>query len=117
MLKVLVCGSREWQNVDIIRRELLALPRGSTVVHGDCRGADRLAGMIAESLGMTVRAYPAQWGLHGVAAGPIRNREMLEKEKPDLVLAFHRDLANSKGTADMISRARRAGVPVRVIEK
>jgi hypothetical protein len=48
---------------------------------------------------MPVIAMPADWANHGKAAGPIRNRKMLDL-KPDLVLAFHADLTNSKGTKD-----------------
>lgn len=48
------------------------------------------------------------------AAGVIRNREMLA-EGPDVVLAFHADLAKAKGTRHMVRIAREAGVPVRVV--
>jgi hypothetical protein len=39
----------------------------------------------------------------------------LDEGKPDLVLAFHNDIEHSKGTADMVRRAARAGVRVEVI--
>jgi len=42
---------------------------------------------------------------------------MLEEGVPSLVLAFHNDVASSKGTADMIKRARSKGVPVEVISE
>jgi hypothetical protein len=35
--------------------------------------------------------------------------------KPDLVLAFHADLAHSKGTKHMVGIARKAGIPVEII--
>jgi len=35
--------------------------------------------------------------------------------KPDLVLAFHRDLTKSKGTRDTVEQARRAGVECRLV--
>ncbi len=73
-----------------------------------------LVGVVAAGLGLSVQAYPAQWHQYGRAAGPLRNQEMLTDAKPDLVLAFHRNLARSRGTADMVRRARAAGVPVRV---
>ena len=43
---------------------------------------------------------------NGYRAGPIRNQEMLDKGKPDLVIAF----PGGKGTADMVGRALRTGV-------
>ena len=63
-----------------------------------------------------VRAFPAKWNEHGKAAGPIRNQQMLTEGKPDLVIAFNDYLPNSKGTLDMVTRARRAGVAIEIIE-
>lgn len=48
----------------------------------------------------------------GKAAGPIRNQHMLDGYHPDMVVFFHHDLSSSKGTKDMVERARKAGVPV-----
>ncbi len=53
----------------------------------------------------------------GFAAGPIRNSFMLTEEhlpnEPiDLVLAFSDDFAKSKGTRDMMRKARGAGILV-----
>ena len=46
-MRVLVTGSMHWTDADAIRRELTQLPHGSVVIHGDCSGADELAGVIA----------------------------------------------------------------------
>lgn len=88
------------------------------IVHGDAAGADKMCGYVAEKLGYPVHKIPANWSKFGRAAGPIRNREML-KQHPDigLVLAFHDDIEHSKGTKDMITRARAAGIPVNVIDQ
>ena len=37
---------------------------------------------------------------------------MLDESKPDLVVYFHDDIENSKGTKDMITRAEKANIPV-----
>jgi hypothetical protein len=66
-------------------------------------------------MGLPVESFPADWEQYGRAAGPIRNQQMLEA-KPDRVFAFHEDLEHSKGTGDMVRRARKAGVPVEVIK-
>ena len=112
---MLVCGSRTWSDPEPIRRELSVLPKGSVVIHGDAEGADMLGGQIAIGLGHEVKRYPAKWHMYGRAAGPIRNQEMLDKEHPELVLAFCHDLTKSRGTADMVRRARAAKIPVRII--
>lgn len=111
-MKVLVCGSREWDDVHRIDVRLEQLGRGTTVIHGAARGADRIAGGVATSLGYTVREFPADWRGQGKAAGVIRNLEMLD-QKPDLVLAFQR--SGSTGTQHTIDEARKRGIPVEVI--
>lgn len=113
---VLVCGSRDWADRATVFETLDALPReGLVVVEGCARGADSIGGHEwAAERGVPVRHHPARWNLYGRAAGPVRNQEMLE-ERPDLVVAFHEDLTASRGTADMVGRARRRGVPVRVV--
>lgn len=116
MTKVLACGDRNWVAASVTLEALLDYGEGDVLVHGDCRGADRLAAEAARGLGMTIKPYPADWDAHGRKAGPIRNRQML-KDNPDidLVLAFHDDLNRSRGTADMVRAARKAGIPVRII--
>jgi acetyl-CoA carboxylase alpha subunit len=111
MQTVLVCGSRSWRDASVIQRRLARFPERVRVIHGDARGADKLAASIAREFGHLVEAYPADWRRHGRAAGIIRNLEMLEK-KPDLVLAFW-DGA-STGTKHMIDAARRRDISVEV---
>lgn len=132
-MRVLVCGSRTWTNRDAIRRELETLPAGSVIIHGDngydaagnplwgqpdelaVRGADKLAGAIAQELGFTVKTFTPDWKQFGYSAGPRRNTRMLQDGRPELVLAFCEDLETSRGTRDMVTKARKAGVEVRVI--
>jgi len=110
-LKVLVCGDRNWSDKQIIYSRLAELPPDTHIIHGDCKGADRLAGEAAKELGFVVTAVPADWKRYGKPAGPIRNKAMLDLS-PDLVIAFHSDFRNSKGTKSMVNLAREAGVPV-----
>lgn len=112
-MKVLVTGGREFGRHAEERRlawRVLSglLQPGDEVIHGDARGADRLARQAAIVLGVAHRGYPADWRVYGRAAGPIRNGVMLRTERPAMVLAF----PGGKGTADMVKQARRAGVPV-----
>lgn len=117
-MKVLVCGSRNWQDREAIGCALKWLYEigYTTVIHGCCQGADTLAGELALELRMCIEEYPAQWGKYGRAAGPIRNKRMLNMGNPDLVIAFHNDMANSRGTKDMVNRAFNADVDCRVID-
>ena len=65
-----------------IAAELLARSGGRLVhlvLHGGARGADAAIGRAAQQLGWSALVMPAQWQLHGRAAGPIRNRELLQQ--------------------------------------
>lgn len=116
MTTVLVCGDREWVAATVIMEALVDYGEGDVLIHGNCRGADVLAAEIGRGFGMTVRPYPARWAEEGRAAGPLRNQRMLD-ENPniDLVLAFHNHIGRSRGTADMVRRAQKAGITVQII--
>lgn len=114
-VKVLVTGRRDFQNLDYLERELIAL--GPTViVHGFAPGADTCANTVARKHGIECRRYPADWTTHGRAAGPIRNRAMFKAEhRPDepidVCLAFP---GTGKGTHDMMAICKDAGVRVEI---
>lgn len=115
---VLVCGDRNWNDRERIARALSKLPNDTTIIHGACRGADEIAGEEAKKLGFKVREFPADWS-QGRAAGPIRNRLMLTELQNvgnGFVLAFHSNIAESKGTADTVREAKRRGIKVLVIK-
>jgi len=121
-LKVLVCGSRDFKNrdflfeiMDIVRKqELRDLGEGEDleIVEGEAKGADTLARLWAEDRGLKVHKYPAHWEVYGRGAGPIRNREMLVKEHPKLVVAFYTDMLKSVGTKNMVHQASKAKIRV-----
>jgi hypothetical protein len=109
--RVIVCGGRDFADRDYLYQQLDAVHerRGiAAVIHGAARGADRLAGEWAQDRGVHAEPYPADWQNDGKAAGPIRNQRMLDIAAPDGVIAF----SGGRGTADMVSRAQTAGVPV-----
>lgn len=117
MLRVLICGGRNYTDFERIRTALFDLGGSKAievVIHGSVRGADQLGGLAASELGIPVRVVPADWNLHGKAAGPIRNQKMLDEHHPNLVLAFPDP--TSRGTWDMVRRAKVANVEVRIFE-
>lgn len=112
-MRVLVCGGRDYSDKHHVFFALNRLHNErpvKVIIHGCASGADRLAGEWAAWWGLSEMRFYPEWGKHGRAAGPIRNREMLDEGKPDLVVAF----PGGKGTANMVKQARERGV--RVIE-
>lgn len=110
-MRVLICGDRNWTDWEAIERYVATLPDDAVIIEGEARGADRMARQAAMRRGLKVERYPALWAKYGRAAGPVRNRQMLVEGDPDLVVAFHTNIAESKGTANMVSQAERAGLP------
>lgn len=109
-MKVLVCGGRKFSDAELLFFVLDEI-RPSIVVHGAAKGADALADLWARKRGVPCRRYFAQWLKYGNLAGVLRNQRMLDMEQPDLVVAF----PGGRGTADMVRRAKSAGVPVREV--
>lgn len=117
-MRILVCGGREYLDVGVLERSLDAIhqgPRGpiEAVIHGGARGADTMAGEWARARGISCTVYEANWELEGRAAGPIRNKRMLDEGAPDLIVAF----PGGRGTANMIRQATERGFEVIVIQE
>lgn len=118
-MRVLVCGSRHFTDTELLYSTLDKFHKVrpiDVIIEGDARGADRMAGFWAKKNKIDLLIFPAQWDVHGKAAGPIRNTQMLREGKPDVVIAFL--YQNSRGTANMIkqSQAYIPGPEVIVIE-
>lgn len=98
-MRLLVTGSRLWEDVELVSQALRLLPAGSVVVHGNdgrrrvvngkrrLQGLDQIAGREALRLGLEEDPFPADWGFYGKAAGGIRNQVMVDRGA-DLCLAF-----------------------------
>lgn len=67
----------------------------------------------AKSQNIAVKLFPADWDTHGKKAGILRNQEMIDAGATHLVAYWDQ---KSKGTADMIKRATKAGLAVRVVK-
>jgi len=106
-MKVLVCGGRMYDDRSCVFRILDALHAEKTitlVLHGVADGADMMADAWAFDRKVETLRFPA-WRY----ASPIaRNDAMLREGNPGLVIAF----PGGSGTADMVARARAAGVRV-----
>ena len=129
-MRVLVCGGRDYANKTYLWNVLDSIgpPEITEVISGMASGADSLAAQWADLFGFQLHKFPADWEnlshadavirtrrdgtKYDAKAGHRRNQRMLDEGKPDLVIAF----PGKSGTADMISRARKAGVKVEIFE-
>ena len=124
-MRVLVCGGRDYSDqkhmFGVLSRFHAETPI-SVLIHGAAQGADRIAATWAKTRGVVAYAYPASWSdishpdalirytasgrPYDARAGYRRNQSMLERGKPQLVLAF----GGGHGTSDMIRLAKTAGI-------
>jgi hypothetical protein len=108
-MKILVCGGREYgdkEHLHFFLDDVLSTEEEKIthVIHGNARGADKLAHGWAVQHGIQPVACDAIWTVGGVynpRAGLIRNQAMLDL-KPDLVVAF----PGERGTAHMVRIAK-----------
>lgn len=118
-MRLLICGPRDfpWSLQDKVLEAIRALPeKPEVIIEGGAKGVDTVAKVMAIYEGVTWLEYPADWKKHGKGAGPIRNKQMLEEGKPDLVMAFKPVSGWTPGTANMVSQAQKAGVAVQIVE-
>lgn len=107
--KVLVCGSRYYKDRDKIWHVLDAyyakIGHTMLLINGGAPGADTIAREWAVDRKVDHLTLYAKWEIFGrKAAGPMRNRRMAKKN-PRVVLAFHEDWPNSRGTKNMVKQA------------
>lgn len=118
-MRVLITGSRDWDDRSILAQVLLnaemtAIPEHGRLakmllVSGACpTGADRIAEEYAEEWGWKIERHPADWDQYGKRAGFLRNSEMVHLGA-DVCLAF---IKNESRGASMTARlAEEAGIP------
>lgn len=114
-LRILVCGGRDYKNAKRLNDVLFTIEvvHGiGVIIHGGATGADSLAGAWAKGYACTCIIEYADWNRYGPAAGATRNQKMLDEHKPDMVVAF----PGGRGTADMVKRAKAAGVTVQEVQ-
>lgn len=110
-MRVVVTGTRDFLDFDIIVHWLRRIPKSATILHGANGVVDRMADVNCREWGYEVEPHPANWKLKGKAAGPLRNQEMLDSA--DACIAFWDGL--SPGTKDTLKRARKRGIPTWII--
>jgi len=130
-MRIIVTGSRGWNNRERIADRLFDLPVDSIIVHGNAPGVDRLTEQEAPKLGLITEPHPAEWNKHAEVDDPVpcwcppekkvcklagfRRNEKMARLGADLCLAFWD--GRSRGTVDMMEAAARHGIPIEVQHK
>lgn len=116
-IKIVVGGCRDFTDSEYVFKcldEYLSKTDDDEIVFisGHCSGVDAAAEKYAELNGYKTVIFPAEWKKYGKAAGPIRNRLMVEM--CDTVIAFWDE--RSGGTKSLIELAKRSGKPLTVFK-
>ena len=114
--RVIIAGTRTFNDYNLFKESCEYLLRESMekqqiiIVSGHARGTDTMGERFAKEHGLPCEYYPANWQIHGRAAGPIRNKEMANNA--DALIAFWD--GHSRGTRSMINLARKMGLQVAI---
>lgn len=123
MVKIIIAGSREFDNYDFLKSNMNVLfscfgidkNEPIEIICGMCRGADTLGERFAKENDYAIKYFPADWDKYGKAAGVIRNEEMAkyaaecEDEDDEGILVAIWD-GKSRGTKNMIDNAEKYGL-------
>lgn len=123
-IRIIITGSRwttgpetryvEHTLVQLVRSSTTEQAEGIVLIHGACpTGVDHIVNTIGHTIPgvFRVEAHPADWGLHGPNAGPLRNAAMVALGARWCVGFPH---ADSRGTWDCLRKAAEAGIPGRI---
>ena len=100
MKDVIVTGGRIYEDAEKMKLVLDCFDIG-LLIQGGAKGADAMALTYAQIRNIKTVTMKANWDLHGKAAGPIRNRTMLNAHPNAIVVAF----PGGRGTDNCISEA------------
>ncbi len=112
--RIVIAGCRTYTRYaeakKAIYRHLGSFKPDDTIIllSGGCRGADQLGERFAKEEGLQIEYHIPQWEKYGRAAGPLRNKQMIEK--CDAVICFWD--GKSKGTASLIQYAQKFEKPL-----
>ena len=118
MIRIVVAGSRGFADYEMFEQaldEMLETVDGEIeLVSGHAEGADQMAERYAAEYAIPIMVMKPDWKKFGRAAGPVRNRQMLDyaAEGSPMVAAFWD--GKSRGTKNTIDTARKLGIPTRV---
>lgn len=121
MYRVIVAGTREFDNYLLLRMKLtdylLPIPDEEIeIISGTARGADKLGEQYASDYNLKCIKFPANWNTYGKSAGYRRNAEMAKYASQEHGVLFAFWDGKSKGTKHMIDLGNKMGLEVHVVK-
>jgi YspA, cpYpsA-related SLOG family len=114
MLKIIVAGSRDFNDYELLEEKLnfyIGEHQDVEIISGMARGADRLGEKYAREKSLKLQKFLANWGKYGKNAGYLRNEEMARYASHAIIFWN----GKSKGTAHMIELCKKYKINYRVI--
>ena len=114
MTKIVICGCRDYNDYNAFKLYVDACiseitnEDSLTIISGHCSGVDMMGEQYAKEHGLGLEIFAADWKKYGRAAGPIRNKKMVDAA--DYIIAFWDQ--TSRGTKSTITYAKQQGKSV-----
>ena len=122
MIRIIVAGSRNFNNYSLLEQSLMDYiagnfdPNDIEIISGGARGADSLGERFARTCQLKLKRFPADWDRYGKSAGYLRNAEMADYAKQETGVLFAFWDGQSRGTQHMINLATTKGLEVHVVK-
>lgn len=94
MIRIIVAGSRNFNNYSLLEQSLMDYIAGNfdpneiEIISGGARGADSLGERFARECQLKLKRFPADWDRYGKSAGYLRNAEMADYAKQETGVLF-----------------------------
>lgn len=123
-IRIIVAGTRTFSDYELLRNKLDDFiselkqkhpNKQIVIITGAAKGADQLGSFYARSHNIPIKEFPADWTTYGKAAGPIRNKQMLDyalHEIPELIVFWD---GKSRGTKSMMNIAKSHNVQTEIV--
>ncbi len=114
-MKVIIAGSRRGfisnDEISSILKDNNLTP--TEIFSGGARGIDACGEIWASDNNIKLSIFPAQWDIHGKAAGPIRNKQMADGADVLVAILY----PDSRGTLNMINTMKKLKKKTIVVKK
>lgn len=111
-MRIAVIGSRNFNDYELLKKELLKFPAIKEIISGGAKGADSLARQFASEHNIPICEYKPQYKQFGRSAPIVRNK--IIAENCDELVAFWD--YKSKGTKFTIDQARKLEKKIHIIQ-